>query len=204
MDLRATLKACPVVPVLTIRQAEQAPALARALADGGLRVIEVTLRTPAALDAIERIALEVPETVVAAGTVRRPADLAAAASRGARFAFSPGLSDFMLEPGPIPMVPGVFTPSEVMRAAEAGLAELKFFPAVSGGPAVIKALHGPFPDVAFCPTGGVTAQNAGEFLGLANVLCVGGSWAAPPDAVEAGDWARITALARANANMRAK
>lgn len=195
MDVRSYLTLSPVVPVLTIRRAEDAVPLARALTQGGLKVLEVTLRTSAALEAMQRIAAEVPEAVVAAGTVLTPADLDRSAKAGARLAFSPGLADFMLEAGPIPIVPGVATASEAMRAMAAGIMTCKFFPAVpAGGVGALKALHGPLPDLAFCPTGGIDQANAAEFLALPNVLCVGGSWVAPTKAVEAGDWAAITAL----------
>lgn len=200
MDIRAALKLCPVVPVLTIHRVEDAVPLARALVAGGLSVLEVTLRTPAALEAMQRISAEVPGAVVAAGTVLSPGDLKRAAKAGARFAFSPGLADFMLEEGPIPILPGVATPSEAMKAMAAGLLTLKFFPAVpAGGVGALKALYGPLPDLAFCPTGGVDMSNAAQFLDLPNVLCVGGSWVAPNAAIEAGAWGRIETLAAAAA-----
>jgi 2-dehydro-3-deoxyphosphogluconate aldolase/(4S)-4-hydroxy-2-oxoglutarate aldolase len=202
-DLRAYLDLSPVVPVLTIHRVEDAAPLARALVAGGLKVLEVTLRTAAALEAMHCIAGEVPEAIVAAGTVLTAKDLKRSAKAGARFAFSPGLADFMLEEGPIPILPGVATASEVMRAAAAGLSTFKFFPAVpAGGVGALKALHGPFADIAFCPTGGIDAGNAADFLALPNVLCVGGSWVAPAKAVEAGDWAAIEALARAAAALK--
>lgn len=196
MDVRDYLRLSPVVPVLTISQAEDAVPLAQALVAGGLRVLEVTLRTPAALEAIKRIAAEVPDAVVAAGTVLTSKDLKRAAEAGAKFAFSPGLAEFMLKDGPIPILPGVATPSEVMRALDAGLTTMKFFPAVpAGGVGALKALHGPFADVAFCPTGGIDQMNAGDFLNLPNVLCVGGSWPAPAKAVEGKHWEGIQGLA---------
>jgi len=186
----------PVVPVLTITKAEDAAPLARALVAGGLRVLEVTLRTPEALEAIRRIAAEVPEAVVAAGTVLTPDNLKRAAQAGAKFAFSPGLADFMLEEGPIPVLPGVATPSEVMRVLAAGITTMKFFPAVpAGGVPALKALHGPFPEARFCPTGGIDQANAGDFLNLPNVLCVGGSWPAPAKAIEGCHWEGIEGLA---------
>ena len=203
MRIRDFLGLSPVVPVLVIHDAKDAVPLARALVAGGLKVLEVTLRTPAALEAMTRIAAEVPEAVVAAGTVLTPSDLRHAAKAGARFAFSPGLADFMLEEGPIPILPGVATASEVMKAMIAGHSTFKFFPAVpAGGVGALKALHGPLPDIAFCPTGGIDAANAAQFLALPNVLCVGGSWVAPAKAVEAGDWATIEALAREAAALR--
>ena len=203
MDLRAQLCLSPVVPVLTIHRAEDAVPLARALVAGGLKVLEVTLRTPAALEAMQRIAAEVPEAVLAAGTVLSAGDLVRSAKAGARFAFSPGLADFMLEAGPIPILPGVATASELMQALERGLSTFKFFPAVpAGGVGALKALGGPFADVAFCPTGGIDAANAADFLALANVLCVGGSWVAPTKAIDAGDWTAIEGLAKAAADLR--
>jgi 2-dehydro-3-deoxyphosphogluconate aldolase/(4S)-4-hydroxy-2-oxoglutarate aldolase len=202
-DLRGFMTLAPVVPVLTIQRVEDAVPLARALTAGGLKVLEVTLRTGVALEAMRRIAAEVPDAVVAAGTVLTAKDLKRAAKAGARFAFSPGLADFMLEEGPIPMVPGVATASEVMKALAADLSILKFFPAAAaGGVAALKGLHGPFADVAFCPTGGIDAANAAQFLSLPNVLCVGGSWVAPAKLIEAGDWAAIEALARGATNLK--
>ena len=181
MHIRDYLKLSPVVPVLTIHRVEDAVPLARALVKGGLTVLEVTLRTPAALEAMARIAGEVEDAVVAAGTVISPNDLHRAAKAGARFAFSPGLADFMLEEGPIPILPGVATASEVMKAMASGHSTFKFFPAVpAGGAGALKALAGPFAEVAFCPTGGVDAANAAQFLSLPNVLCVGGSGWPPP------------------------
>jgi 2-dehydro-3-deoxyphosphogluconate aldolase/(4S)-4-hydroxy-2-oxoglutarate aldolase len=196
MNVRDCLTLSPVVPVLTIPKAETAVPLARALVAGGLRVLEVTLRTADALEAIRRIAAEVPEAVVAAGTVLTPDDLKRAAEAGARFAFSPGLSDFMLEEGPIPILPGVATASEVMKVLAAGITTMKFFPAVpAGGVGALKALYGPLPEARFCPTGGIEQANAGDFLNLPNVLCVGGSWPAPAKAIEGGHWEGIEVLA---------
>jgi 2-dehydro-3-deoxyphosphogluconate aldolase/(4S)-4-hydroxy-2-oxoglutarate aldolase len=202
-NLRGFMTLAPVVPVLTIHKVEDAVPLARALTAGGLKVLEVTLRTGVALEAMRRIVAEVPDAVVAAGTVLTAKDLKRAAKAGARFAFSPGLADFMLEDGPIPMVPGVATASEVMKALEADISILKFFPAAAaGGVGALKGLHGPFADVAFCPTGGIDAANAAQFLALPNVLCVGGSWVAPAKLIEAGDWAAIEALARDAADLK--
>ena len=196
MDIRDSLTLSPVVPVLTISRAEDAVPLARALVTGGLRVLEVTLRTPAALEAIRRITAEVPEAVVAAGTVLSPDSLKRAADAGATFAFSPGLADFMLEDGPIPILPGVATPSEVMRVLAAGITTMKFFPAApAGGVGALKALYGPLPEARFCPTGGIDQTNAGDFLDLPNVLCVGGSWPAPAKAIECRHWEGIVTLA---------
>ena len=202
MNLRDYLALSPVVPVLTIPDAEDAVPLARALVAGGLRVLEVTLRTPAALEAIRRIAAEVPDAVVAAGTVLTPEGLQRAADAGAKFAFSPGLADFMLKDTPIPVIPGVATPSEVMKCLAAGHDTLKFFPAVpAGGVGALKALYGPFPEVCFCPTGGIDHDNAGDFLNLPNVLCVGGSWPAPAKAIEGKYWDGIETLAAKAASL---
>ena len=196
----------PVIPVIVLNDVAHAVPMARALVAGGIRMLEVTLRTPQALACIEAIAREVPEAVVGAGTVRSRADAQAAANAGARFAVSPGYTsavgqacrDFGLA-----LLPGVATGSEIMMAQEDGLSQLKFFPAMqAGGPAMLKAWSGPFFDVQFCPTGGVTLQNALEFLALPNVVCVGGSWLVPAEAVAAGDWARVTALAQATQALR--
>lgn len=189
-----------VIPVIVLDDVAHAVPLARALVAGGIRMLEVTLRTPAALACIEAIAREVPGAVAGAGTVRTAADAQAAVKAGARFAVSPGyttaVGEACREVG-LPLLPGVATGSEVMAALEGGFTELKFFPAQqAGGTAMLKAFQGPFHDVRFCPTGGVSAANAGEFLALPNVVCVGGSWLTPADAVKAGDWSRITQLAR--------
>jgi 2-dehydro-3-deoxyphosphogluconate aldolase/(4S)-4-hydroxy-2-oxoglutarate aldolase len=189
----------PVIPVIVLQDRAHAVPLARALVAGGIRMLEVTLRTPVALACIEAIAREVPEAVIGAGTVRSAADAQAAALAGARFAVSPGYTHAVgracHELG-LALLPGVATGSEIMMAQEDGYTALKFFPAMqAGGPAMLKAWHGPFNDVKFCPTGGVTAQNAREFLALPNVACVGGSWLTPADALAAQDWARVTRLA---------
>jgi 2-dehydro-3-deoxyphosphogluconate aldolase / (4S)-4-hydroxy-2-oxoglutarate aldolase len=190
----------PVIPVIVLSDVAHAVPLARALVAGGIRMLEVTLRTPVALACIEAIAREVPDAVAGAGTVRSAADAQAAAMAGARFAVSPGYTYAVgkacheLE---LPLLPGVATGSEIMAAQEDGYTELKFFPAMqAGGLAMLKAWQGPFGDVKFCPTGGISASNAAQFLELANVVCVGGSWLTPADAVARGDWARITQLAR--------
>ena len=197
MSCRPYLSLSPVVPVLTIERVEDAVPLARALVAGGLKVLEVTLRTPAAIEAMARIAAEVPDALLAAGTVLSAEDLERSAKAGARFAFSPGLADFMLEPQALPILPGVATASEIMKGLEAGLTTFKFFPAVpAGGVGALKGFQGPFGGVAFCPTGGIGAANAKDFLALPNVLCVGGSWVAPPEAIAAGDWKKIEGLAR--------
>jgi 2-dehydro-3-deoxyphosphogluconate aldolase/(4S)-4-hydroxy-2-oxoglutarate aldolase len=188
----------PVIPVLVIDDVESAVPLARALCRGGLTVLEVTLRTPAGLASIERIAAEVPEAIVGVGTVLTRADLENSAKAGAQFAVTPGLTGALAEPGPVQLLPGAATASEILRAIEYGFRYLKFFPAVpAGGVEALKAFAGPFPEITFCPTGGVGAANAPDFLALANVICVGGSWIAPAAAVRSGDWARIESLARA-------
>jgi 2-dehydro-3-deoxyphosphogluconate aldolase/(4S)-4-hydroxy-2-oxoglutarate aldolase len=173
---------------------------------GGIRMLEVTLRTPVALACIERIARDVPDAVIGAGTVRSASDAQAAAMAGARFAVSPGYTHSIgkaCHDLGLPLLPGVQTGGEILAAQEDGYSNLKFFPAMqAGGAAMLKAFHGPFYDVRFCPTGGITAANAREFLALPNVACVGGSWLTPQDAVKAGDWARITALAREAAGLR--
>jgi 2-dehydro-3-deoxyphosphogluconate aldolase / (4S)-4-hydroxy-2-oxoglutarate aldolase len=189
----------PVIPVIVLRDIAHAVPLARALVAGGIRMLEVTLRTPVALQCIERIAKEVPDAVVGAGTVRNAADAQAAAKADAKFAVSPGYTRTVgqaCRDAGLALLPGVATGSEIMMAAEDGYTQLKFFPALqAGGPAMLTAWSGPFFDVKFCPTGGVSAKNAHEFLALPNVVCVGGSWLTPPEAVQQGDWARITQLA---------
>ena len=190
----------PVIPVIVLHDVKHAVALARALVAGGIRMLEVTLRTPQALACLEAIAREVPEAVAGAGTVRSATDVQASLNAGARFAVSPGYTHTVgqaCRDAGLPLLPGVATGSEIMAAQDDGYNELKFFPAMqAGGPAMLKAWGGPFIDVRFCPTGGVTQANAAEFLALPNVACVGGSWLTPADALAAGDWARITALAR--------
>ena len=190
----------PVIPVIVLNDVAHAVPMARALVAGGIRMLEVTLRTSQALTCIEAIAKEVPEAIVGAGTVRNAADAKAAANAGAKFAVSPGYTPSVgqaCRDEGLSLLPGVATGSEIMMAQEDGYTELKFFPAMqAGGPAMLKAWGGPFFDVRFCPTGGVTAQNASEFLSLSNVACVGGSWLVPAEALAKGDWARIEMLAR--------
>ncbi len=189
----------PVIPVIVLNDVAHAVPMARALVAGGIRMLEVTLRTPQALACIEAIAKAVPEAVVGAGTVRSKADAQAAANAGSRFAVSPGYTSAVgqaCRDAGLALLPGVATGSEIMMAQEDGFTQLKFFPAMqAGGPAMLKAWSGPFFDVQFCPTGGVTLQNASEFLALPNVVCVGGSWLVPADAMAKGDWLRITQLA---------
>jgi 2-dehydro-3-deoxyphosphogluconate aldolase/(4S)-4-hydroxy-2-oxoglutarate aldolase len=197
----------PVIPVIVLERADDAVPLARALVDGGIRVLEVTLRTPAALAAIEAIARAVPDAIVGAGTVRSVADARAAHAAGARFAVSPGWSPRVAaacrEIG-LALLPGVASASEVMLASEEGFRFLKFFPAAAaGGAALLKAWASPFADIAFCPTGGITAASAPDYLALANVKVVGGSWLTPPDALAAADWPRIERLAREAASLAA-
>ena len=190
----------PVIPVIVLNDVAHAVPMARALVAGGIRMLEVTLRTSQALTCIEAIAKEVPEAIVGAGTVRNAADAKAAANAGAKFAVSPGYTPSVgqaCRDEGLSLLPGVATGSEIMMAQEDGYTELKFFPAMqAGGPAMLKAWGGPFFDVRFCPTGGVTAQNAAEFLSLSNVACVGGTWLVPAEALAKGDWARIEMLAR--------
>lgn len=189
----------PVIPVIVLHDIAHAVPLARALVAGGIRMLEVTLRTPQALQCIEAIARDVPEAMVGAGTIRSAADAQASAMAGARFGVSPGYTHAVgktCHDIGLPLLPGVVTGSEIMQAQEDGLTELKFFPALqAGGTAMLKAWGGPFGDVRFCPTGGVSVANAAEFLALPNVACVGGSWLTPADVLARGDWAQITALA---------
>jgi 2-dehydro-3-deoxyphosphogluconate aldolase / (4S)-4-hydroxy-2-oxoglutarate aldolase len=200
------LWAAPVVPVLTIDDAASAVPLARALVAGGLTAIEVTLRTPAALDAIRAIAAEVEGCNVGAGTVLDAVQLRDAVDAGARFLVSPGATPKLIAAAVetmVPYLPGVATVGEAMTLAETGFGLLKFFPAEpAGGIAYLRALAAPLPAVRFCPTGGISSRNAAEYLALPNVICVGGSWVAPSDAVASGNWTRITALARDAAGLR--
>jgi 2-dehydro-3-deoxyphosphogluconate aldolase / (4S)-4-hydroxy-2-oxoglutarate aldolase len=190
----------PVIPVIVMDRLEDAVPLAQALVDGGVRVLEITLRTAVALRCIEAIARAVPSAIVGAGTVRQVADVHAAQSAGSRFVVSPGYLSTLgaaCRDAGMPLLPGAATASEVMQAVADGYDFLKFFPAAAaGGIPLLKALAGPFPEVAFCPTGGITLQTAPQFLALPNVVVCGGSWLTPPDAVAAKDWPRITRLAR--------
>ncbi|MBU0781293.1 bifunctional 4-hydroxy-2-oxoglutarate aldolase/2-dehydro-3-deoxy-phosphogluconate aldolase [Loktanella salsilacus] len=195
----------PVVPVLVLDDASLAADLARALVAGGLPALEVTLRTPAALDAIREMAA-IPGGVVGAGTLLTPKDVENAKAAGAKFGVSPGATDLILdacEANDLPLLPGVATASEAMRLLERGYTVQKFFPAeANGGAAALKAIGAPIPQVKFCPTGGVTLKNAPDYLALSNTLCVGGSWVAPKDLMAAGDWAGIEALAREAAGLK--
>jgi 2-dehydro-3-deoxyphosphogluconate aldolase/(4S)-4-hydroxy-2-oxoglutarate aldolase len=196
----------PVIPVIVLQRLEDAVPLAQALVDGGVRVLEVTLRTPVGLACIEAIARNVPGAIVGAGTLRSAADARAAQAAGAVFGVSPGYTAAIgaacREVG-LPLLPGVATAAEVMAAQDDGIGFLKFFPATAaGGIPMLKALGGPFPDVVFCPTGGITPESAPQFLALPNVKVCGGSWLTPGDAIAAGDWGRITRIARAAAAIR--
>lgn len=197
MTLEKILGLAPVVPVLVIDDISQAVPLGRALVAGGLPVLEITLRTPVALQCIERMAGEIEGAVVGAGTVLTPAMRLACADAGAQFCVSPGLIAGETDEGPTPLLPGVATATELMAGLSAGFSFFKLFPAnIVGGVGALKAFASPFQQARFCPTGGVSAENAPDYLALPNVVCVGGSWVAPADAVKAGDWDRITALAR--------
>ncbi|MEV7344304.1 bifunctional 4-hydroxy-2-oxoglutarate aldolase/2-dehydro-3-deoxy-phosphogluconate aldolase [Streptomyces sp. NPDC093544] len=202
----SVLDLAPVVPVVVLADAADAVPLARALVAGGLPVIEVTLRTPAALDAIRAMAAEVPDAVVGAGTVLSPAQVAQSVDAGARFLVSPGWTDVLLaamEGSGVPFLPGVSTTSEVVALLERGVRDMKFFPAqAAGGTAYLKSLAGPLPQARFCPTGGIGLASAPEYLALPNVGCVGGSWMLPEDALAAQDWGRIESLAREAAALR--
>ena len=197
----------PVIPVIVLQRVQDAVPLARALVAGGVRVLEVTLRTAVALQCMREIVRAVPDAIVGAGTIRSVADAEAAKDAGCRFGVSPGYSTHVghaCRNMGLPLLPGVATASEVMAANADGYGFLKFFPATAaGGIPMLKALAGPFPDVLFCPTGGITPETAPQFLALANVKVCGGSWLTPQDAVDAGDWARITQLARAAMALRA-
>ena len=203
-----TLRLCrlaPVIPVLVVEDAAIAVPLAQALVAGGLPVLEVTLRTPAALKVIEEMAT-VEGAIVGAGTVLSAADVAAARAAGARFAVSPGATDRLLsacEAADLPLLPGAATATEAMRLLERGYCTLKFFPAeAAGGAPALKALGAPLPQITFCPTGGVSPANAQDYLALSNVACVGGSWVAPRKAIAARDWREIKHLAREAAGLR--
>ncbi len=190
----------PVIPVIVIHRLEDAVPMAQALVDGGVRVLEITMRTPVALKCMAAINAAVPQAIVGAGTLRTVNDAKAAFDAGCRFAVSPGYTAAIgraCRDLGLPLLPGVATASEVMAANADGFNFLKFFPATAaGGIPMLKALHGPFPDVVFCPTGGITVHTAPQFLALPNVRVCGGSWLTPPEAVDAGDWKRITSLAR--------
>jgi 2-dehydro-3-deoxyphosphogluconate aldolase/(4S)-4-hydroxy-2-oxoglutarate aldolase len=208
VNIREIVGLVPVIPVLTIAELEHAVPLARALTAGGLRVLEITLRTPVALAAIDAMRKALPEAVIGVGTLTRAVDFAAADRVGAQFGVTPGLTPELgaaARGARFPLLPGVMTPTELIAARSAGFNVLKLFPAQqAGGVAMLKALGAPFPDVLFCPTGGITRDSAAEFLRLPNVACVGGSWVAPPSLLAARDWAAIEALARDAAGLRTR
>ncbi len=201
MEIEAILKLAPVMPVITLERIEQALPLARALLAGGVRALEVTLRTPVALRAIELLAGHDEGWVVGAGTVTTAAEYQSVVAAGARFAVSPGLTPALAaagQQGPIPLLPGVMTPSEILNARDHGFGFLKLFPAEqAGGIPFLNAIHGPLPEIRFCPTGGVGPANLADYLKLPNVLCVGGSWVTPRRLLRDGHWSEIEALARA-------
>jgi 2-dehydro-3-deoxyphosphogluconate aldolase/(4S)-4-hydroxy-2-oxoglutarate aldolase len=204
---KAVLTAGPVMPVMVIQNLEDAVPLARALVAGGIKVLEITLRTSIALDAIKQISQHVAEAIVGAGTITTLAQLTAAEDAGALFAISPGLTPALLSAavsGNVPLIPGIATLSELMLGMDYGLDCFKFFPAeAAGGVPMLKAIAGPLPNVTFCPTGGISPDNYNTYLQLSNVACVGGSWLAPSDAVKAKNWARVTELAeQAIANVK--
>jgi 2-dehydro-3-deoxyphosphogluconate aldolase/(4S)-4-hydroxy-2-oxoglutarate aldolase len=196
----------PVVPVMVINKLEHAVPLAHALVEGGLKVLEITLRTPIALDAIKRIKAEVPGAIVGAGTVINVDTLQKAIDAGSEFIVSPGVTESLIDAAiksGVPILPGVISPSEVMRLMEKGITEMKFFPAeAAGGIPMLKSIGGPLPQVTFCPTGGISLKNAADYLALSNVACIGGSWMAPADLVDKEDWDEIKRRATEAAALR--
>ncbi|MAF04459.1 MULTISPECIES: bifunctional 4-hydroxy-2-oxoglutarate aldolase/2-dehydro-3-deoxy-phosphogluconate aldolase [Herbaspirillum] len=200
------MRASPVIPVIAIDKFEHAVPLARALVAGGIRVLEITLRTEHGLPAIRAIAESVPDAIVGVGTLTSPEEFTASRDAGAVFGVSPGLTPALIEAAKrsgLPLLPGVMTPSEVMAAREAGFRQLKLFPAVpAGGVGMLNGIAGPLSDVSFCPTGGITQETAPQFLACKNVVCVGGSWLTPKAAIEAGDWDKITEIAKAAAALK--
>ncbi len=207
LTVEQVMTAAPVVPVMVIDDLNHAVPLAQALTKGGLKALEITLRTPVALDAIKAIKEAMPEAMVGAGTIVRPQDMDAALEAGASFLVSPGTTPLLADEAAtcgVPMLPGVATPSEAMQLLEKGFTHLKFFPAeAAGGVAMLKSMGGPLPQITFCPTGGINLNNAHDYLDLANVACIGGSWMAPRDLVEAEAWDEIEALARGAAALKA-
>ncbi|EIJ48433.1 2-keto-4-hydroxyglutarate aldolase/-keto-3-deoxy-6-phosphogluconate aldolase [Herbaspirillum sp. GW103] len=200
------MRTSPVIPVIAIDKFEHAVPLARALVAGGIRVLEITLRTENGLPAIRAIAESVPDAIVGVGTLTSPEEFTASRDAGAVFGVSPGLTPALIEAARrsgLPLLPGVMTPSEVMAAREAGFRQLKLFPAVpAGGVGMLNGIAGPLSDVSFCPTGGITQETAPQFLACKNVVCVGGSWLTPKAAIEAGDWDKITEIAKAAAALK--
>ena len=206
MTLLEIMRSASVIPVIAIDDPDHAVPLARALVAGGIRVLEVTLRTEHGLGAIRAMS-QVEGAIVGVGTLTQPEEFAASRDAGAVFGVSPGLTQSLIDAAKssgLPLLPGVMTPSEVMAAREQGFRQLKLFPAVpAGGVGMLNAIGGPLPDVTFCPTGGISIESAPKFLACKNVACVGGSWLTPKDAIAAGDWAHITELAKAAAALRA-
>lgn len=206
MNLLDIMRSSPVIPVIAIERIEHAVPLAKALVAGGIRVLEVTLRTEHGLSAIRAMVDQVPDAIVGVGTLTQAAEFRAARDAGAVFGVSPGLTPSLIDAAKssgLPLLPGVMSPSEVMAAREAGFRQLKLFPAVpAGGVGMLNAIAGPLPDVSFCPTGGISQETAAQFLACKNVACVGGSWLTPKEAIQAGDWAMITSLASAAASLR--
>lgn len=206
MTLPDIMRASPVIPVIAIDDPAHAVPLAKALVAGGIRVLEITLRTAHGLEAIRAVAQAVPDAIVGVGTLTRPEEFAQSRDAGAVFGVTPGLTAALIEAARksgLPLLPGTMTPSEVMAAREAGFRQLKLFPAVpAGGIGMLNALAGPLGDVTFCPTGGITQDTAAQFLACPNVACVGGSWLTPKDAMKTGDWRRITQLAQAASRLR--
>jgi len=200
------MRASPVIPVIAIDKFEHPVPLARALVAGGISVLEITLRTEHGLPAIRAIAESVPDAIVGVGTLTSPEEFTASRDAGAVFGVSPGLTPALIEAAKrsgLPLLPGVMTPSEVMAAREAGFRQLKLFPAVpAGGVGMLNGIAGPLSDVSFCPTGGITQETAPQFLACKNVVCVGGSWLTPKAAIEAGDWDKITEIAKAAAALK--
>ncbi|GGC05375.1 ketohydroxyglutarate aldolase [Oxalicibacterium flavum] len=206
MNLLEIMRASPVIPVIAIDDIRHAVPMAQALVEGGIRVLEVTLRTRHGLAAIRAIAEQVPQAILGVGTLTRPEDFAAARDAGAVFGVSPGLTRDLVQAARasgLPLLPGVMTPSEVLAAREAGFFQLKLFPAVpAGGVGMLNAIAGPLPDVLFCPTGGISQETAPQFLACKNVACVGGSWLTPRELLAANDWEGVRALATAAAGLR--
>ncbi|HEX7649912.1 MAG TPA: bifunctional 4-hydroxy-2-oxoglutarate aldolase/2-dehydro-3-deoxy-phosphogluconate aldolase [Noviherbaspirillum sp.] len=206
MTLLEIMRTSAVIPVIAIDKIEYAVPLAKALVAGGIRVLEVTLRTEHGLPAIRAMAEQVEGAIVGVGTLTQPEEFAAARDAGAVFGVSPGLTPALIQAAKqsgLPLLPGVMTPSEVMAAREQGFRQLKLFPAVpAGGVGMLNAIAGPLGDITFCPTGGISQETASQFLACKNVACVGGSWLTPKDAMETGDWDRITALAKAASALR--
>ncbi len=206
ISIQEIMNTSPVIPVMVINNIEQAVPLANALVEGGLKVLEITLRTPVALDAIKKIKAEVPGAIVGTGTVINLETLKQAIDVGSEFLVSPGVTENLIDAAlkaGTPILPGVTSPSEVMRLMELGITQMKFFPAeAAGGIPMLKSIGGPLPQVTFCPTGGVNPKNAADYLALKNVACVGGSWMAPADLVDTGNWDEITRLATEAANIK--